>query len=147
MPAPRTPKGNASDECHVRTWRRRRQLLRSQLYVVHRLGVSLTLAVSLSLPPYPPSPSRLAGWRPAMASSLISLLVLFVVLLHQTAAQNGPTLWKTSPYNPGALPLAVRSPYLNTWAAQGNNPASVNNLWPTLWNSNVSKLFTVQRAR
>ncbi|KLO17752.1 DUF1793-domain-containing protein [Schizopora paradoxa] len=76
-----------------------------------------------------------------MAPSLIFLLFLlqiFALCSHQVVAQTGPKTWQTLPFNPGALPLAVRSPYLNTWAAQGNNPASVNNLWPTLWNSNIT---------
>lgn len=75
-----------------------------------------------------------------MAPSLFFLLFLLQIVAlcaRQVVAQNGPKTWTTSPFNPGALPLAVRSPYLNTWAAQGNNPNSVNNLWPTLWNGNV----------
>ena len=65
-------------------------------------------------------------------------LVNFLFFVGRVAGQNGPTTWSTTPFNPSALPLAVRSPYLNTWLPQGNNPAAVNNQWSTIWTtSNV----------
>ncbi|KAL5536139.1 hypothetical protein ACEPAF_4244 [Sanghuangporus sanghuang] len=54
---------------------------------------------------------------------------------YQPSAQNGPADWNASPFNPPALPLAVRSPYLNTWLQQGNNPPSLSGTWPRLWDT------------
>jgi len=36
------------------------------------------------------------------------------------------------PSNPAAIPLAVRSPYLSAWLAQGEGNA-LNTAWPTIW--------------
>ncbi|KAF7299431.1 hypothetical protein MIND_00892900 [Mycena indigotica] len=41
--------------------------------------------------------------------------------------------WKATPFNPSAIPLAVRSPYLNTWLAQGGNGRALSSTWPSFW--------------
>ncbi|KAF8516355.1 hypothetical protein JB92DRAFT_3114212 [Gautieria morchelliformis] len=50
----------------------------------------------------------------------------------------GP-IWTASPFHPHAIPLAVRSPYLNCWAAGGNGSQPISNQWPTLWD--MSSVF------
>ena len=70
-------------------------------------------------------------WR--LFAALVTLCAELV------SAQNGPTVWTTLPFNPSALPLAVRNPYLNTWLAQGNNPGPLNGpLWSEFWSTAVS---------
>ncbi|KAI5120589.1 hypothetical protein M0805_002538 [Coniferiporia weirii] len=59
--------------------------------------------------------------------ALLSLSTAFVT------AQNGPSSWTTTPFNPPALPLAVRSPYLNSWIPQGNSPLPITNIRPSSW--------------
>ncbi|KAF8493583.1 hypothetical protein JB92DRAFT_3084946 [Gautieria morchelliformis] len=44
----------------------------------------------------------------------------------------GPA-WTASPFHPHAVPLAIRSPYLNSWAQGGNGSAPISTQWPTLW--------------
>ena len=63
----------------------------------------------------------------------IPFLLLFVV---KALAQAGPSQWNPSPFNPPALPLAVKSPYLNAWMPQGNNPPELSSFWPQLWTIN-----------
>ena len=38
---------------------------------------------------------------------------------------------------PPAYPLVVKSPYLSSWMAMGNNKA-LNGAWPTFWTGSVS---------
>ncbi|KAJ7836329.1 hypothetical protein B0H14DRAFT_3460711 [Mycena olivaceomarginata] len=40
--------------------------------------------------------------------------------------------WTSTPFNPPSIPLAVRSPYLNTWLPQGQGVA-LNDAWPSFW--------------
>ncbi|KLO08590.1 DUF1793-domain-containing protein [Schizopora paradoxa] len=40
-----------------------------------------------------------------------------------------------TPFDPVALPLAVKSPYLNVWLPQGNNAQPISNTWPFHWPS------------
>lgn len=69
-----------------------------------------------------------------MSFLLFSLLSIFA----QVSAQQGPTAWTASPFNPPSLPLAVKSPYLNAWAPLGNNSAAVNNAWPRTQGTEMS---------
>lgn len=46
--------------------------------------------------------------------------------------------WTASPFNPPAVPLAVRSPYLSAWLPQGQNALSLGSTWPTFWTGKVS---------
>ncbi|KAF8585583.1 DUF1793-domain-containing protein [Ramaria rubella] len=53
-------------------------------------------------------------------------------VLAQAIGVVGPP-WTASPFHPHAIPLAVRSPFLNCWARGGNGSESISNQWPSLW--------------
>ncbi|KAF7355439.1 DUF1793-domain-containing protein [Mycena sanguinolenta] len=40
--------------------------------------------------------------------------------------------WTATPFNPSAIPLAVRTPYLSAWLPQGEG-AALNDAWATFW--------------
>ncbi|KAH8105922.1 DUF1793-domain-containing protein [Cristinia sonorae] len=44
--------------------------------------------------------------------------------------------WTATPFNPAAVPLAVRSPYLSAWLPQGAGTA-LNAAWPTFWTGQI----------
>ncbi|PPR07202.1 hypothetical protein CVT26_012635 [Gymnopilus dilepis] len=44
--------------------------------------------------------------------------------------------WVATPFNPPAFPLAVRSPYLSAWLAQGSG-AALNDVWATFWTGQI----------
>ena len=47
----------------------------------------------------------------------------------------------SEPFNPPAIPLAVRTPYLQTWSRQGTVNGSLTSAWPTFsMGSSVSRL-------
>ncbi len=48
----------------------------------------------------------------------------------------GAVTWDAAPFNPPAVPLAVRTPYLSAWLAQGSGTA-LNAGWPTFWTGSV----------
>lgn len=62
------------------------------------------------------------------AVALLSLL-LYANVVH---ALN----WTAEPFNPPAIPLAVRTPYLSAWLPQGEG-AALNDRWPTFWTGSV----------
>ncbi|EJC98554.1 DUF1793-domain-containing protein [Fomitiporia mediterranea MF3/22] len=68
--------------------------------------------------------SSLCFIHTSTSMQLSNLLLLVILLALRAWAQSGPTSWTASPFNPPALPLAVRSPYLNVWLTQGNDPPS-----------------------
>lgn len=73
------------------------------------------------------------------------MLFLLGVLgfLVSSVAQLGPSNWTASPFNPPALPLGVRSPYLNAWLLQGNNPSPAGVSWPKVWgNPQIDKIVS-----
>ena len=45
---------------------------------------------------------------------------------------------------PAAIPLSVKSPYLNTWLSSPNASNPISNAWPLFWNLQVclSVLFS-----
>ncbi|KAJ7228524.1 hypothetical protein GGX14DRAFT_554614 [Mycena pura] len=45
--------------------------------------------------------------------------------------------WTATPFNPSAIPLAVRSPYLSTWLPQGAG-AALNDVWATFWTGMIT---------
>ncbi|KAG9081933.1 hypothetical protein FS749_007281 [Ceratobasidium sp. UAMH 11750] len=47
------------------------------------------------------------------------------------------TSWVSTPFNPPAIPLAVRSPYLSAWLVGGNNGGRLNTAWPTFWTGSI----------
>ncbi|KAI5117537.1 hypothetical protein M0805_004769 [Coniferiporia weirii] len=64
---------------------------------------------------------------------VLRVLALLSVSIFFVTAQNGPSSWTATPFNPPALPLAVRSPYLNSWIPQGNSPLPITNIQPRSW--------------
>jgi len=59
-----------------------------------------------------------------MLPNPLSLLRFFFVV-SVTFAQS----WKSNPFVPPAIPLAVKSPYLQTWLQQGAVEGSLNSGW------------------
>ncbi|KLO16074.1 DUF1793-domain-containing protein [Schizopora paradoxa] len=59
-------------------------------------------------------------------------LALSSIVVGAVAQSSGQ--WTTSPFNPPAIPLAVKSPYLNSWLPQGKNASAANEAWATFWN-------------
>jgi len=62
-----------------------------------------------------------------MLENWFFILAVTGVLVHSQATSS-QTFW------PAAVPLAVRSPYLNAWMATLNGTAPLN-IWPTFWTS------------
>lgn len=67
---------------------------------------------------------------------ILANIFIYISCLGIVTAQQGPKNWTVSPFNAPALPLAVRSPYLNIWLAQGNDPQELSNIDPRLWPMN-----------
>ncbi|KAB5594674.1 hypothetical protein CTheo_1821 [Ceratobasidium theobromae] len=75
---------------------------------------------------------------------LLSTLVVAAAALFGTgsaaalnvARQNSPD-WQPTPFNPPAIPLAVRSPYLSCWLQGGNTGGRLNGQWPTFWTGSI----------
>ncbi|KAH8111919.1 DUF1793-domain-containing protein [Phellopilus nigrolimitatus] len=57
----------------------------------------------------------------------------FLLVAARVVAQNGPKTWAAAPFNPPSFPLAVKSPYVNVWAPQGNGPVELSQAWPRVW--------------
>ncbi|KAL5492930.1 hypothetical protein ACEPAI_4378 [Sanghuangporus weigelae] len=68
---------------------------------------------------------------------MLYLALLLLLLPQKTTSQSGPSNWTAFPFNPPSLPLAVRSPYLNIWIAQGNDPQPAFIADNTLWDIKV----------
>jgi hypothetical protein len=65
-----------------------------------------------------------------------TLAITAVGLFGISSAQNTPD-WQATPFNPPAIPLAVRSPYLSAWLQGGNTGGRLNGQWPTFWTGSV----------
>ncbi|CAE6479297.1 unnamed protein product [Rhizoctonia solani] len=61
-----------------------------------------------------------------------TLALTAISLFGVSSAQNTPD-WQSTPFNPPAIPLAVRSPYLSAWLQGGNSGGRLNGQWPTFW--------------
>ncbi|KAI0774160.1 DUF1793-domain-containing protein [Fomes fomentarius] len=48
----------------------------------------------------------------------------------------GAVTWSATPFNPHSVPLAVRTPYVSAWLAQGSGTA-LNDAWPTFWTGSI----------
>lgn len=57
----------------------------------------------------------------------------------------GAVTWSATPFNPHSVPLAVRTPYVSAWLAQGSGTA-LNDAWPTFWTGSVSAFLTCFRC-
>ncbi|OBZ70065.1 hypothetical protein A0H81_09936 [Grifola frondosa] len=66
-----------------------------------------------------------------MSSLIRSFSLLFFVAPALCALS-----WNATPFNPSAMPLAVRSPYLSAWLTQGQGTA-LNAAWPTFWTGSI----------
>lgn len=66
-------------------------------------------------------------YRTFVAAAALSLL----------ACAHAAVSWTATPFNPAAVPLAVRSPYLSAWLPQGAG-TPLNGAWPTFWTGMVS---------
>jgi hypothetical protein len=71
-----------------------------------------------------------------MLWSLLYYVLAIAGVLVQCQSTSSQTFW------PAAVPLAVRSPYLNTWVATLNGTTPLD-IWPNFWNDrNVSVLLS-----
>ena len=57
-------------------------------------------------------------------------------LLFHAVTALGAVTWSVDPFNPAAVPLAVKSPYLSAWLPQGAGTA-LSDAWPTFWTGSV----------
>ena len=75
------------------------------------------------------------------------LIFSFLSFLLRPTKANVP--WQATPFNPPAVPLAVRSPYLNCWLNQngGGKPLTASNEWPTFWTGTVGALILTAESR
>ena len=64
---------------------------------------------------------------------MIALFLIFWVLWNMSLLQ----VHAAQSFWPAAVPLAVRSPYLNSWA-DTQNGSDTSNSWPAFWDGNVS---------
>ncbi|KAJ3489251.1 hypothetical protein NLI96_g2242 [Meripilus lineatus] len=60
----------------------------------------------------------------------LSLFLLVEVVLSATP-------WSVSPFNPSAVPLAVRSPYLSAWLNQASAGTALNGDWAKFWTGTI----------
>ena len=65
--------------------------------------------------------------------SLFSLLIIYI-----PPANSQEPEWSTYPFYPPSLPIAVKSPYVNAWALQGDDLKQLSELWPQTPAGNVS---------
>lgn len=64
------------------------------------------------------------------------LSLLASILAFAASLIDAQVTWNAVPYNPSAIPLAVRSPYLSTWLPQGGGKTLFSE-WSTFWNGDV----------
>lgn len=82
----------------------------------------------------------MARWP--LHSTFPLLLVTLSSLLVNVA--HGAVSWTATPFNPAAVPLAVRTPYLSCWLPQGAGTA-LNGAWPTFWTGSVCTSYISSR--
>jgi len=70
--------------------------------------------------------------------SRVLCLCLCLAIFFQAAQSQGSINWTTSPFVPTAIPLAVRSPYLNLWLPAGNTKqlGDLSSQDAAFWNGN-----------
>ena len=66
----------------------------------------------------------------------LSLLQFLSVVSFAFAAN-----WTANPFVPPAVPLAVKSPFLQAWAMQGTAEGSLNSGWETFRDGAVSHIL------
>jgi hypothetical protein len=75
------------------------------------------------------------------STALVAIHYLLVASLSLSTlpvaqAQTTTPSWTSTPFNPPAYPLAVRSPYLSCWLLSGPGKA-LNEDWPRFWTGSV----------
>ncbi|THH32901.1 hypothetical protein EUX98_g1248 [Antrodiella citrinella] len=74
---------------------------------------------------------------PLAGTPLFVFVFVFVfVCVSLLACVDAAVTWNATPFNPAAVPLAVRSPYLSAWLAQGSG-TPLNGAWPTFWTGQI----------
>lgn len=76
--------------------------------------------------------------HPSFKLKMLRSLLCLTSLISGIAAQSQASTF--TPGRPPAIPLAVRSPYLSTWQAAGNDGGNGGYLagqWPTFWTGAV----------
>ncbi|EJD04154.1 DUF1793-domain-containing protein [Fomitiporia mediterranea MF3/22] len=68
-------------------------------------------------------------------SGMVICLNVLLALLYAHVARAAVN-WTVTPFNPPAIPLAVRTPYLSAWLFQGDG-AALNDAWPSFWTGGV----------
>ncbi|PCH41119.1 DUF1793-domain-containing protein [Wolfiporia cocos MD-104 SS10] len=63
-------------------------------------------------------------------------LSALLLLAAAIPTSNAAVTWTATPFNPAAVPLAVRSPYLSAWLPQGSG-AALNAGWPNFWTGTI----------
>ena len=100
----------------------------------------------------PPAGSRISAsipfspFKSLLSPSFWVIYFSLSVSLEFADAQNGPTNWTVTPFNPPSMPLAVKSPYVNAWAPLGNVPAPLNVAWPRIWTREIPTDVSRPRA-
>lgn len=71
-----------------------------------------------------------------MSPILIFAELVSILFLGQVTGQ-----WTATPFNPPALPLAVRTPYLSAWLEQSKGAPSPNGVYPQYRDQSVCDLI------
>ncbi|KAL5535348.1 hypothetical protein ACEPAF_3442 [Sanghuangporus sanghuang] len=103
------------------------------LFFIHVWFLSTPWLVSrarLALPNVPNANSLLSNMVPRL-SRLGSWFGLVIALVYTNVARAAVN-WTVTPFNPPAIPLAVKTPYLSAWLMQGEGVA-LNDAWPAFW--------------
>ena len=97
----------------------------------------VTLAHSASLPTVFNWHAPLRHSLPHLCAIMYALSLIAAVSSIVLAPVLGAVTWDATPFNPASVPLAVRTPYVSAWLAQGSGTA-LNDAWPTFWTGSVS---------
>lgn len=103
-------------------------------YFLETLASSTWMSLPFLLHPRPS--------RPAFLPHLVYFFVWVIVSGITTAQSTSLSPWTTT-LRPPALPLAVRSPYLNAWLIQGNATGPIVTSWPSLWTAQSVRIFSM----
>ncbi|KAG8714064.1 hypothetical protein FRC08_012425 [Ceratobasidium sp. 394] len=70
-------------------------------------------------------------------STLAVAVVSIFGVSNAAVAPRQSTTWTSTPFNPPAIPLALRSPYLSAWLQGGSGGGKLNGQWPTFWTGSI----------
>lgn len=74
---------------------------------------------------------------PWLATALVLSLTGIATYAAPTIKERAIT-WTATPYAAQSYPLSVRSPYVSTWLAGGNNGGNLNGAWPAFWQGQIN---------